>query len=119
MNILVADSDHLLTLVLCDRLAGRGHNIVPAFDGRLGALFCEKQDLDLVIVSIELPKVSGIEVLEHLRRRNRKARAIIITGFSELLKEELNRLAALGVEAVLKKPLSFSQVDELIGKHVD
>lgn len=105
-------------MVLCDHIAGRGHNIIPAFDGHLGALFCEEKDLDLVFVNLELPKLSGIEVLERLRQKNRKARAIVITGFPELLEDESNRLAALDVEAVLKKPLSFSQVDELVDKHI-
>lgn len=117
MKILVLDDDHVLTMILSDHLTDRGHQVVPAYKGKLAANFCENEDFDLVLVDFVLTEMNGVEFIECLRKNNRKARAIIITGFPELLKEESARLEKLDVEAVLEKPFSFAQVDELIEKY--
>ena len=114
MNILVLDDDPILTMVLSDHLAERGHNVVPAYDGNLGVVFCEQKYFDLVLVDYVLPKRNGIEVLERLRQTNHTARAVLITGFPELLQKESARLAGLDVEAVIEKPFSFAQIDALV-----
>lgn len=118
MRILVLDDDPILTMVLSDHLAERGHSVVPAYNGRLGVIFCEQKQFDLVVVDLVLPEMNGIDVLERLRQKDRNARAIIITGFPELLEEEAARLVGLDVEAVIEKPFAFSDVDELIDNHV-
>ena len=114
MRILVVDDNPVLTMVLSDHLAARGHSVVPAYNGRLGSLFCMQKHFDLVVVDFVLPDLDGIEVLKRLRRSNQNSRAIIITGFPELLEEDAGRLVGLDVEAVIEKPFDFSVVDELI-----
>ena len=118
MRILVLDDDPILTMVLADHLADRGHSVVPAYNGRLGLLFCEQKHFDLIVIDFVLPEMDGIEVLQRLRQKNRDSRAVIITGFPELLEEEAARLVGLDVEAVIEKPFDFAVVDELVDKHV-
>jgi hypothetical protein len=43
-------------------------------------------------------------------------RAIVITGFPELLDEVSPRLKAVGVQAVIQKPFSFSEVDDALAR---
>ncbi len=117
MKILVLDDDHFITMILSDNLIDRGHEVVPAYKGSLAVQFCEDQEFDLVIIDFVLAGMNGFDVLERLRQKNRNARAIIITGFPELLKDESLRLKELDVEAVLEKPFSFSQVDELVERY--
>lgn len=116
MRILVLDDDYILTMILADHLAERGHRVVPAFDGHLGQIFCEQKSFDLVLINFILPRHNGIEVMERLRQKSRSTRAIMITGSTELLAEESERMAALDVEAVVEKPFSFSEIDELVEK---
>ncbi|NNJ97263.1 MAG: response regulator [Gammaproteobacteria bacterium] len=114
MRILVLDDDYILTMILADHLAERGHRVVPAFDGHLGQIFCEQKSFDLVLINFVLPRHNGIEVMERLRQKSRSTRAIMITGSTELLAEESERMVALDVEAVVEKPFSFSEIDELV-----
>ncbi len=114
MKILVADDNHLLAMILADHLRERGHRAVPAYDGNLALAFCEQTNYDWLVLDMVLPNLGGIDVLERLRQKNQTFRAIIITGFPELLEEESARLEALGVEAVIQKPFSFSDVDEVV-----
>jgi DNA-binding response OmpR family regulator len=101
-------------MILADHLAERGHRVVPAFDGHLGKIFCEQKSFDLVLIDFVLPRHNGIEVLERLRQKSHGTRAIMITDSPELLAVESERMAALDVEAVIEKPFSFSEIDELV-----
>ena len=116
MRILIAEDNHILAKILADHLAERGHRVVPAYDGRLAAVFCEQRDFDVIVIDLVLPDLTGIDVLEQLQRRDRLPRAIVITGFPELLGELSARLAAVGVEAIIQKPFSFSEVDDALAR---
>ena len=114
MKILVLDDDKILAMILSDHLTERGHRVVPVYDGNLGSIFCQQKYFDVVVTDLILPEGNGLDFLERLRQKNRTSRAIIITGFPELLAEESARLERLDVEAVIEKPFSFSQVDAAV-----
>jgi DNA-binding response OmpR family regulator len=116
MNILILDDNPVMTMVLTDHFADRGHSVIPAYDAKLGLLFCDRKYFDVIIMDYVMPGLNGIEVLEIMRKKNKSTRAIIITGFPELLQEQSARLAKLDVEAVIEKPFDFSELDELIEK---
>lgn len=114
MKILIADDNRLLAMILGDHLVERGHHVVPAFDGRLALYFCEQHDFDWVLLDLDLPRLAGIELLTHLRDEQQTFRAIVISKFADLLAQMSTRLAALGVEAMIEKPFSFSDVVDVI-----
>ena len=114
MKILVVDDNRLLAMVLADHLRERGHRALPAFDGKLALAFCEQTTYDWLVLDLVLPDLGGIDVLERLRQKSQTIRVIIITGFPEVLEKESRRLEALGVEAVIEKPFSFSDVDDVV-----
>ena len=114
MKILVVDDNHLLSMILADHLRERGHRVVPAFDGKLALAFCEQTTYDWRVIDLVLPELGGIGVLERLRQQGQTIRVIVITGFPELVEEESPRLEALGVEAVIQKPFSFSDVHDVV-----
>ena len=114
MRILVIDDNRLLATILADHLAARGHEVCAAFDGHLAEVFCDRNVYDLLVIDLVLPKVDGIDLLQRLREKDHHCRVIIITGFPELATEERERLETLDVAAVLHKPFSFSDVDEVV-----
>jgi DNA-binding response OmpR family regulator len=116
MKILVVEDNHILAKILADHLAARGHSVVPAFEGRLASVFCQQRDFDAIVIDLVMPDVYGVDVLEQLHEQGRMPRAIVITGFPELLDEVSPRLAALGVDAVIQKPFSFSEVDDALAR---
>lgn len=114
MNILVLDDNHVLAQALADHLSERGHHAVPAYEGRLGSILCERKDFDVIVIDLILPDVNGIDVLERLQGKQRLPRAIVMSGFPEMLSEVSPRMEALHVEGVLHKPFSFSDLDDLL-----
>jgi DNA-binding response OmpR family regulator len=116
MKILIAEDNHILAKILADHLAARGHEVVPAFDGRLASVFCQQREFDAIVIDLLMPDIYGIDVLEQLHAQDRMPRAILITGFPELLDEVAPRLEALGVDAVIRKPFLFSEVDAALAR---
>lgn len=114
MRILVVDDNRLLTTILADHLAACGHSVVPAFDGHMAEVFCKRDKFDLLVIDMVLPELDGVDLLDRLRAQQCSARVIIVTGFPELAEEESERLATLNVAAVLHKPFSFSDVDDIL-----
>jgi DNA-binding response OmpR family regulator len=114
MRILIAEDNHILATILADHLAARGHEVVPAFDGHLASVFCRRREFDAIVIDLVMPDVNGVDVLEALHEEHRMPPAIVITGFPELLDEVAQRLAAIGVETVLYKPFSFSEIDDAL-----
>lgn len=114
MRILVIDDNRLLATILADHLAARGHEVHAAFDGHLAEVFCDRDVYDLLVVDLVLPKVDGVDLLQRLRQKNHHCQVIVITGFPELATEESARLKTLDVVAVIQKPFSFSEVDDVV-----
>jgi len=116
MRILVVDDNHNLAMILGDYLAEKGHRVVPAYDGNLGLLLYEHRHFDVVVIDLALPGLSGIELLERIRKKDSTVRVIIITGCPDPLNGD--RLRELDIEALVEKPFSFSDIDGII-KHLE
>jgi two-component system OmpR family response regulator len=111
MRILVAEDNHSLAKALADHLVDRGHEVLPVYDGRLAAIFCQQRDFDAIVIDCAMPEIQGVEVLEQLHARSRMPPAIVITGCPELMDELSPRLAALGVDTVIHKPFQLTELD--------
>jgi DNA-binding response OmpR family regulator len=116
MRILVAEDNHILAKILSDHLAALGHDVMPAYDGRLAAIFCQQRDFDAIVIDLLMPDIYGVDVLEQLHAQQRMPKAIVITGFPELVEEVAPRPAAIGVSTVIRKPFPFTAVDEALAR---
>jgi DNA-binding response OmpR family regulator len=116
MRILVVEDNYILAKILADHLAAQGHNVVQSYEGGLAARFCQQKEFDALVIDLVMPELNGIDVLEQLHRQKRMPRAIVITGFPEMLEELSTRLEAVGVETVIQKPFSFSDVDDALSR---
>ena len=67
-RILLVDDDPEIVEALRYALENRGYEIIVARDGNQGLVMAEREDPDLVILDMMMPKRSGFLVLERLRR---------------------------------------------------
>jgi DNA-binding response OmpR family regulator len=105
MNILVADDDKVLSKMICGVLKENGHIAVPAFDSMQVTMFAMKQPPDLVLLDINMPGGTGLDVLRKLKASSKTANVpvIIITGSTdEKLPDEVIKL---GASRFLPKPI--------------
>lgn len=110
-RILLVDDDAEIIEALRYALEARGHKILIARDGNQGLAMAEREDPDLVILDMMMPKRSGFLVLEKLRRtRPVPMRVIMITANEGTRHKAYAEM--LGVDDYIRKPFAM---DRLLG----
>jgi two-component system, NtrC family, response regulator AtoC len=83
-NILVVDDDPDIREVLKDRLESLGYVVQAAADGKEALKVLEKQNPQLILLDIEMPAMSGLEVLKEIRKRELDITVIMITAYGTI-----------------------------------
>jgi len=110
-NILVLD-DVADAVTLIQKILGRkGHHVVGFTDEEPAIAHASLQDVDLLILDIKLKKLSGIEVLQEIRKSKPAVKAIMLTGYPTL--ETARQAKELGAQDYCIKPI---EKEELEGK---
>jgi len=119
-KILIVEDNALNIKLFCDLLAAHGHEPEAVTDSRNALDAARDFSPDLVITDIQLPHVSGLDLIRLIRADDKLADVPImaVTAYSALGDEE--RIRAAGAQAYVSKPISvvrFAQtVDELLGQ---
>ncbi len=84
-KLLVVEDEVSLLNALIDMFTQEGLNVVQAKDGKTGLELAQKEHPDLILLDILLPKMSGLEVLERLRKDDwgKNAKVILLTNLSD------------------------------------
>jgi len=114
-TILLVDDDHEIVESMRAILENKGYRILVARDGNAGLMVAEREDPDLLILDMMMPKKSGFLVLEKLRSRpGGLIPTIMITG------NEGSRHRAyaemLGVRDYIRKPFAMEKLVRSIDK---
>ena len=107
---LVVEDEEAMLHLLRNILADRGYRVFTAVDGEEAATryHCNGDDIDVVLLDLDLPKISGAEVLRKIRARNPNARVLITSGY---LEPELKAaLVRDGVTRFIHKPYGPEEI---------
>jgi len=119
-KILIVEDNALNIKLFCDLLAAHGHEPEAVTDSRNALDAARSFSPDLVITDIQLPHVSGLDLIRLIRKDEQLAGIPImaVTAYSALGDEE--RIREAGAQAYVSKPISvvrFAQtVDELLSE---
>jgi two-component system response regulator PhoP len=111
MRVLVVEDETALREQLTDRLRAEGFAVDQASDGEEGLYFGCEYPLDMAIVDLGLPKISGIEVIRRIRERGRTFPILILTARSRW-QEKVEGLEA-GADDYMVKPF---HVEEMLAR---
>ena len=114
-RILLVDDDREIVESMRIALESAGYEILVARDGNQGLVMIERDDPDLLILDMMMPRRSGFLVLEKVRRtRPVPLRVIMITA------NEGNRHKAyaemLGVDDYIRKPFAMDRLLESVDR---
>jgi DNA-binding NtrC family response regulator len=84
MNILIVDDEEVLQDVLSTLVRREGNNPLSAFTGEEALEILEREEVDLVLLDLMLPGLSGREVLREIRRRDPQQVVVVITAYSSI-----------------------------------
>jgi DNA-binding response OmpR family regulator len=108
-RILLVDDDREIVEALRAALEAQGYEILVARDGNQGLAMTEREDPDLVILDMMMPKRSGFLVLEKLRRTRRvPIRVIMITANEGSRHKAYAEM--LGVDDYIRKPFPMDRL---------
>ena len=107
-KILVVDDESRMRKLVRDFLVKNNYEVVEAADGEEALnLFFEKNDIDLVILDVMMPKMDGWQVCREIREYS-KIPIIMLTAKSDERDELLG--FELGVDEYISKPLDRKSV---------
>jgi DNA-binding NtrC family response regulator len=116
-TILVADDDPYVGKILVDRLQSLGHQVLLAMSGKGVFELLERHDPQVALMDINMPDITGIEVLKELRRRGRDFPVVMITAYGSIdLAVEAMREGAYDF---IPKPFKPDHVALVVGKALE
>lgn len=120
LNILLAEDNITNQLVVTQMLESMGANYKVASDGVEAIEMFEKETFDVVLLDIEMPRKSGLEVLREIRGRgDDKSRIPLVALTAYVLQEHRTRIESAGADGIIAKPISgIAQLGIMINQYV-
>jgi two-component system, cell cycle response regulator DivK len=117
-KILIVEDNALNIKLFCDLLAAHGHQPEAVTDSRLALDAAHAFSPDLVITDIQLPHVTGLDLIRLMRADEQLSEVPIMAVTAYAGRGDEERIRAAGAQAYVSKPISvmkFAQtVDDLL-----
>jgi two-component system, cell cycle response regulator DivK len=113
-KILIVEDNALNIKLFCDLLAAHGHEPEAVTDSRLALDAARQFTPDLVITDIQLPHVSGLELIRMLRNDKDLGEVPIMAVTAYSTSEDEERIRAAGAQAYVSKPISVVRFAETV-----
>ncbi len=114
LRVLLVDDERDIVEVIQDRLEAYGFTGVTAATGREALRTLARESFDGVFMDVKMPEMSGIEVLEEIRKKDQKIPVISITSSST--QESAVEALAKGANDFILKPFEWRDLKSKIEK---
>ena len=113
-KILIVEDNALNIKLFCDLLTAHGHQPEGVLDSRLALDAARSLKPDLVITDIQLPHITGLELMEMIRKDDelKDVPIMAVTAYSGVGDDE--RIRAAGAQAYVAKPISVVRFAETV-----
>ena len=117
-RILIVEDNDLNMKLFNDLLIAHGYETLQTRDGVEALALARRRRPDLILMDIQLPEVSGLEVAKWIKEdENLRAIPIIaVTAFA--MKGDEERIRSGGCEAYIAKPISVTSFLRTVGRFV-
>ena len=116
--VLVVDDEPDIRVLVAMALRGRGHTILEAADGATALAAIAEHDVDIVLLDVRMPDMTGWEVLERLAPPGRRPRVVMVSAHVDAVGGRASEGG--GLDGYLSKPFMpadlIATVDELGGR---
>lgn len=115
-RVLVVEDNELNLKLFCDLLRAHEHSVEPVRDSREAVARTRDFDPDLVVMDIQLPYVTGYELIQQLKADDGLKHIPIMAVTAYAGREDEDRIRAAGADAYVSKPISLMKfMDEVNG----
>jgi len=120
-NVLIVDDEKNVSQLLEKILIKEGFNTFTANNGSMALSIIDGHHVDMVITDIRMPNMSGIELLERIRKTDPLIKVILITAFATL--ETALKALRMGAQDYITKPFDLDEVllaiHKIVGSSVE
>ncbi len=113
-KILVVEDNELNLKLFCDLLRAHGYQAEPVRDGREAVDRARAFEPDLIVMDIQMPHVSGLELIEQLKGDSELRRTPIMAVTAYAAKGDEERIREAGAEGYVSKPISVMRFVESV-----
>ncbi len=113
--ILVVEDNELNMKLFHDLLEAQGYKVLQTKDGMEALRLAREQRPDLILMDIQLPEVSGLEVTKWIKEDDelKSIPVVAVTAFA--MKGDEEKIRDGGCEAYIAKPISVAQFLKTVG----
>ena len=115
--VLYVEDNEANRMIVRDLLKRTKYQLIEAFDGEAGVAMALERLPDLILMDIQLPKISGLEAIRRLRAQAPTATTPIVAITSFALSGDDKKAREAGATAYLAKPYSPFDLLKLVRKY--
>ncbi len=118
-RVLIVEDNELNMKLFHDLLDAHGYETLQTRDGMEALELARSERPDLILMDIQLPEVSGLEVTKWLKEDDslRSIPVVAVTAFA--MKGDEEKIRQGGCEAYIAKPISVAQFMETVQRFLD
>jgi len=116
-QVLIVEDESLLAKSISRYLTGKGHDCYLASSGEAGLSLLEKSKMDIALLDLQLPGISGLETLKRLRESDPDLVVIIATAHGTMAAAV--EAMRLGANDFLRKPLDMEELSLTVTRAID
>jgi two-component system, cell cycle response regulator DivK len=118
-KVLIVEDNELNMKLFDDLLGAHGYDTIKTRDGTKVLDLAREHMPDLIVMDIQLPEVSGLEVTQWLKKDNdlKKIPVVAVTAFA--MKGDEEKIRQGGCEDYVSKPISILDFMKVIQKHLE
>ncbi len=113
-RVLVVEDDEKSRRLLVDVLGFHGYEVVAVGSGEQGLREAHERRPDAVLVDVQLPGISGFDVLAALRWEASGERIPVVAVTASAMEHDRRRILAAGFDAYQPKPVNIHQLIETL-----
>ena len=110
-RILIVEDDEKSRRLLTDVLSFHGYEVAAAENGEEGLRHAQACKPDLALLDIQLPGISGFELLMGLRKaQGSEARYPVVAVTASVMEQDRRKILAAGFDAFVSKPVNIREL---------
>ncbi|MEH6727533.1 MAG: response regulator [Hyphomicrobiales bacterium] len=117
-NILIVEDNELNMKLFNDLLEAHGYTTLQSRNGMEAFELARQHKPDLVLMDIQLPEVSGLEVIKWLKEDDELCGIPVIAVTAFAMKGDEDRIREAGCEAYLSKPISVANFLDVVTQYL-
>ncbi len=118
-TVLIVEDNELNMKLFHDLLEAHGYNTIEARTGSQALALAAEHRPDLILMDIQLPEVSGLEVTQKIKNNEELVDIPIIAVTAFAMKGDEERIRQGGCEDYIAKPISVSAFLEKVKRYLD